>query len=178
VFWGVADAGPVGALHWFSGRVAESDVDRYAARVTAVSDVELLDVQVPRDVYQPGCLNTLGDSLCGVTLAALAVTGTASGPSSADRTTVPHSLPQAAGHFDLGIMTMTGGANTGQRRTVRRHTTGQLQVLQPWPLPVVAGDSFSVRPGCDKTQGTCTTKFSNLARFRGMPYIPVAETVT
>jgi hypothetical protein len=43
---------------------------------------------------------------------------------------------------------------------------------------VASGATFTVRAGCDKTQGTCTTKFSNLARFRGMPYIPVAETVT
>ena len=178
VFWGAADTGPVGALHWFAGRVAESDVDRYGARITAVSDLELLDVMVPRDVYQPGCLNTLGDALCGVNLTAAAVTGATTSASTANRTSFSHALGQAAGFFDLGIITMTSGANSGQRRTVRTHTTGALAVLQPWPLPVASGDTFSVRPGCDKTQATCTSKFSNLGRYRGMPFIPVAETVT
>lgn len=177
-FWGVGDAGPVGALHWFSGRIAEADIDRSAARLTAKSDIELLDVRVPRDVYQAGCLNDLGDALCGVNLAAAAITGAATSASTADRTTFSHALPQAAGHFDLGVITMTSGANNGLRRTVRRHLVGTLQVLQPWPAPVASGDTFSVRPGCDKTQATCTAKFGNLARFRGMPFIPVAETVT
>lgn len=177
-FWGASDTGPVGALHWFSGRVAESDVDRYAARISASSDTSLLDVMVPRDVYQPGCLNTLGDGLCGVDLAAFTVTGAATGVSTAGRTTFTHALSQAAGWFDLGVITMTSGANAGQRRTVRSHTSGTLQVLQPWPFAVANGDTFSIVPGCDKTQATCTSKFSNLSRFRGMPYIPVAETVT
>jgi uncharacterized phage protein (TIGR02218 family) len=178
VFWGGADSGPVGALHWFSGRVAECEVDRYAARITARSATELLDVQVPRDVYQPGCLNTLGDALCGVNLATATASGAAGSASTADRTTFNHSLAQAAGWGDLGVLTMTSGANTGLRRTVRKHTGTTLQVLQPWPFAVASGDTFTLRAGCDKTQATCTSKFANLARFRGMPYIPVAETVT
>lgn len=177
-FWGVDDPGPIGSLHWFSGRVADSDVDRYAARLSAVSDLALLDVMVPRDVYQPGCLNTLGDGLCGVDLAAAAVTGTTTSASTADRTTFDHAMSQAAGWFDLGVVTITSGSNAGIKRTVRQHTASKLQVLQPWPTPVASGTTFAVRPGCDKTQATCTTKFANLARFRGMPYIPVAETVT
>lgn len=178
VFWGAADASPVGALHWFAGRVAECSVDRYAAQISAVSDLALLDVMVPRDVYQPGCLNTLGDGLCGVDLAAAAATGTATGATTAGRTTFTHSLSQPAGWGDLGVITMTSGANTGQRRTVRTHTATALQVLQPWPHPVAPGDAFSLRPGCDKTESTCGGKFANRGRFRGAPYIPVAETVT
>jgi hypothetical protein len=38
------------------------------------------------------------------------------------------------------------------------------------------GDTFIAYPGCDKTQSTCSGKFSNLVNFGGSPYIPVPET--
>lgn len=177
-FWGPTDTEPVGALLWFVGRVAEVEsIDRYGAELTVKSDLELLDVMVPRDVYQPGCLNTLYDAPCGVSRAAFTVTGSATSASTADRTTFNHALAQAAGWFDLGVVRMTSGANNGISRTVKRHLVGTIAVMPPWPLAVANGDTFSIYPGCDKQQATCTTKFSNLARFRGMPYIPAPETV-
>lgn len=177
-FWGASDPGPVGVLHWFAGRAGDADIDRYRAQLSVVSDLALLDVMVPRDVYQPGCLNTLFDGLCGVDRAAFTVTGTASSDSIAVRTTFDHMLSEAEGWFDLGVITMTSGAAAGHKRTVRRHTSSTLQVLQPWPAAIASGDSFSITPGCDKTLPTCTDKFSAKPRYRGMPFIPVAETVT
>ena len=177
-FWAFGDAGPRGALVWFAGAVADCKVDRTAAQVTVASDLERLNVQVPRDVYQPGCLNTLYDGLCGVARASFTTTGTATSATSAGRTTFSHGLGQPAGWFDLGVITMSSGANAGQSRTVKQHTSGQLVVLQPWGFPVASGDSFSISAGCDKRQATCTTKFNNLAHYRGMPFIPQADTVT
>lgn len=178
-FWGVNDTAPVGALLWFTGRVAEvPSIDRYEARIVVKSDVELLDVMIPRDVYQPGCLNTVYDAPCGLSRASFTVTGAASSASTADRTTFNHGLAQAAGYFDLGVVRMTSGLNNGISRTVKKHTSGTLAVMPPWPFAVANGDSFSIYPGCDKQQATCSSKFSNLARFRGQPYIPAPETVT
>ena len=51
-------------------------------------------------------------------------------------------------------------------------------VVGPLPAAVANGDTFQVWPGCDKVQATCSGKFANLARFRGQPYIPMAETAT
>lgn len=176
-FWAFGDAGPRGALVWFTGSVAECVVDRMQAQLTVKSEIEQLNVMVPRDVYQPGCLNTLYDSLCGVSRSARTVTGTASGATDSRRVTFSHSLAQAAGYFDLGAITFTTGANAGASRTVKQHTSGALTVLQPWAAAVAGGDAFAIVPGCDKSWATCGAKFSNAARFRGMPYIPVAETV-
>lgn len=178
-FWGPEDAGPVGALLWFIGRIAEIPrLDRYEAQLSIRSDLELLDVMIPRDVYQPGCLNTLYDSACGINRAALTVGSTASSGTDATRTVFGHSLAQAAGYFDLGVVTFTSGANANISRTVKRHVSGQITVLSPFPFAVDAGDAFAIYPGCDKTQATCTNKFLNVVHFRGMPYIPVPETVT
>ena len=175
-------AGPgapwAGALHLFSGRVGDVDGGRHGKRLTVRSDTELLDVMVPRNVYQAGCLNTLYDSTCGVARASLQVSGTATAASNADRTTFNWSMP--SGNFALGSITMTSGANAGIARTVRTSPNFPRRVitLAPWPFAVAAGDTFTVLPGCDKTLASCRTKFNNVARFRGMPFIPVAETVT
>lgn len=178
VFWGALDAGPVGALQWFTGRVGETDLDRYAARLTVKSDIELLDVMVPRDVYQPGCLNTLYDSQCGVNRSGRIVSGAAAGASNVSRISFPHALAQASGYFSLGVVTFTAGPNAGISRTVKTHSASTLTVLQPWPFAVSDGDAFTIYPGCDKSLSTCEGTFANRLRFRGQPFIPVAETVT
>lgn len=183
VFWGAASTGPVGALHWFEGRVAGVECDRNEARISVKSGIELLDAMVPRDVYQPGCLNTLYDPACGVTRSAFTVTGSATSATDARRITFSHALAQADGHFDLGAIKFTAGANNGISRTVKRHAAGAFTVLQPWPFPVAIGDAFSVYPGCNKsrTDANGCPKFYSTAnvelRFRGHPFVPVPETV-
>lgn len=179
VFWGLSDTGPVGALNWFTGRVTDCDVDRYEARLSVKSGLELLDTMVPREVYQPGCLNTLFDSACRVNRQIFVYTSTAAGPTDARRITFAHSLVQAAGHFDRGTVTFTSGPNAGISRTVRQHSTFpfQITVLSPWPFAVAIGHAFQITPGCDKTINTCTNRFGNVINFRGHPFIPVPETV-
>lgn len=178
-FWGPDDTAPVGAVLWFTGRIGEiPSVDRYAADLSFASDTQLFDTMVPRDVYQAGCLNTVYDATCGVSRSAFTVVGAATSASTADRTAFNHGLAQASGHFSLGVITMTSGPNAGISRTVKRHTGSLISVMPPWPFAVANGNTFSVRPGCDGRQSTCTTKFSNLPRFRGQPYVPEPETVT
>jgi uncharacterized phage protein (TIGR02218 family) len=173
-----SDVGIVGTVNDFTGRIATVKPDREQAVLQVKSDTELLDVMVPREVYQPGCTNTLYDSACGVNRAALTVTGTATAVTDATRITFGHALGQAAAHFDLGVVTFTSGLNAGIARTVKRHVSGQITVLSPLPFAVAIGDAFSIYPGCDKTQATCTSKFNNVIRFRGHPYIPTPETIT
>jgi hypothetical protein len=38
-----------------------------------------------------------------------------------------------------------------------------------------AGDGVSVYPGCDKTKTMCGTKYVNINRFRGFPFVPRPE---
>lgn len=175
VFWGIGDTGPVGALDWFTGRVTDCDLDRYEARLSVKSGLELLDTMVPREVYQPGCLNTLYDSACGATRTLF--TGAATGSTDARRITFSHNISQPNGWFDRGTLTFTSGPNSGVSRTVRTHVGSDITVLSPWPFAVASGHSFSVTRGCDKTLGTCTSKFNNRANFRGHPFVPVPETV-
>lgn len=161
-------------LTLFNGRVAEVQVSRTEARIKIKSDLELLNVRMPRNLYTPGCLYTLYDTGCGISRAAYAVNGSVTG--GANRTWFPPALTHAANWFDLGTVTFTSGANNGITRTVRDFTSGAFLFSQPWPNVPAIGDTFTAWPGCDKSQATCTGKFANKTRFRGFPYIPVPET--
>ena len=171
---------PTGTLLMFGGRQGDTSMGRHEASVTVKSDLELLDAQVPKNLWTPGCANTLYDSACGQSRAGRTVTGTTVGLSGSPKTQFASGLAQATGYFDLGVVTITSGLNTGQVRTIKYHQSGggTVVVIAPFPFPVLAGTTFNIYPGCDKTQATCLAKFANLIRFRGKPYVPVPETVT
>ena len=42
----------------------------------------------------------------------------------------------------------------------------------PAGAAISAGDSFTVRAGCDKSFATCTGKFANAVNFRGFHLMP------
>ena len=78
----------------------------------------------------------------------------------------------AASHAQGAIM-FSSGVNANVRATVKSVAAGTaLNLVYPLPLAPAAGDSFTVYAGCDHTQNTCAARFSNLANFRGFPYVP------
>lgn len=183
VFWGYGTPTPTGALSWFTGRVADATLDRNEVHLVIKSDLEDLNAMVPGEVYQPGCLNDVYDADCGASRTAFTHAGTATGASNATRITFAHAMAQAAGYFDLGVVTFTSGPNAGISRTVKQHTSGQFTVLQPWPFAVAVGHAFTATAGCNKSKADANgcPKFHSSAnvilRFRGQPFIPVPETV-
>ncbi len=163
-----------GSVNLFTGRVSELTVTGTKVQMSVKSDLELLNIQMPRNIYMAQCAHTLYDAGCGLVAANFTVTGNTTANST--RTAVHCNLAQAAGHFDLGTVKFTTGSNAGVTRTVKQHTTGVLVPSFPFPYVPVAGDHFQAKPGCDKLMATCnSSKFSNLANFRGMPFIPQPE---
>lgn len=172
----ITDLSP-GTIPWFMGRVANARAGRMVAQVPVQSELELLNVSMPRHVYQAGCLHTLYGASCGLTKSSFDVSSTVSGTPTVLQ--FSSGLSQADGHFDLGIVRFTSGVNNNVQRVVRSHVQsgGVLRLVSPLPSAPAAGDTFVVSPGCDKRQATCSGKFSNIARFRGYPYVPVPETL-
>jgi uncharacterized phage protein (TIGR02218 family) len=162
-----------GSLNLFTGRVAEVTVTGTEVQLTVNSDLELLNVQMPRNVYQDQCIHTVYDPGCGLSPAAFTVTANTTSGSS--RTLINCNLAQSNGYFDLGTVTFTTGSNAGESRTVKRYTTGALVPSFPLPYVPAAGDLFTAKPGCDGLRATCNTRFSNEANIRIYPYIPVPE---
>lgn len=169
--WGDTSAG---VLIMFVGRVADVECSRNGVKLSVNSDLELLNVMLPRNMYQAGCRHKLFDAGCSLAKASYAVTSAAAGGST--RSVIGSALAQTAGYFDLGTITFTSGVNNGLSRTVKSFASGSFTLSYPFPAAPAAADTFTAYPGCDKQQATCTSKFSNLANFGGFPYIPAPET--
>lgn len=165
----------VGSLWMFSGKVSDVWPTRTQIRLAVKSDLEGLNVLLPRNLYQPKCMHSLYDTGCGVSKAAYKATGTAASGSTVSL--VKCGLTQNAGWFDRGVVTFTSGAIAGLTRTIRSYTPGNIVLSLPLPYAPAVGDAFEAYPGCDRLQGTCEGKFNNKAKFKGFPYVPVPETV-
>lgn len=171
-----AAAQPSGNLHIFQGRIGELNIDASGVHFTVASDMELLNIQLPRNLYQAGCIHDLYDVGCGVVAANF--TATANVAANATVYTVPSDLTQNTGYFDLGVMEFTTGALAGVFRSVKQYdqANGAVTPVLPLPSAPAPGDQFVIKPGCDKTFATCNTVFTNTANFRGYEFIPTPET--
>jgi uncharacterized phage protein (TIGR02218 family) len=158
----------------FRGRVSSIEVDYNGIKLKVRSQVERLNIRMPRLVYQPGCHHTLFDSRCTLVKSSFGSSSTVA--SGSTQTQINSAHAQAAGHFDLGTVEFTSGANSGARRSVKAYTPGVFTLSNPLPFAPAVSDAFTAFPGCDKRQSTCTTKFNNLANFRAFPYVPTPET--
>lgn len=162
-----------GTVHLWEGRVSDVGVNSTTVELSLKGFTEVLDTPVPVDVYQATCVNALYDSACGISKPANALNLTVQAGSTAS---VLKCAVTGAGVYDLGDLVFTGGANANVRRSVKVHTAGELQLSFPLLTAPNVGDTFTVYKGCDKRQGTCTAKFSNLARFKAFPFVPAPET--
>ena len=166
----------VGSVILFSGAIAYvEDIGRTAAMLKVKSDLSLLDVDMPRNLYQPSCLHTLYDSGCALQKTLFQVNGVITSAGSTTRS-LNWTNTRPADYFAQGVIKMTSGANIGQTRPVRGSTTSGVTLLYPLQFAPANGDSFVIYPGCDHTQNTCKTKFLNERNFRGFPYVPPPET--
>lgn len=167
---------PTGTIIKFVGRVGEVDASRNLATFTVNSYLELLNQNMPRNLFQATCVNTLYDASCTLIQSSYGAAGTVASGSTAEQVNFTSAI--ASGYYSLGVLTFTSGVNNGVSRTVKLYTQGSPSIatmISPFPSVPTAGDTFNIYPGCDKLQATCATKFQNLANFRGFPYIPQQE---
>lgn len=77
-------------------------------------------------------------------------------------------------YYGEGLLTWTGGANTGARQKVRSYATGGVITLMlPMAATVEVGDTFAIIAGCRKRlEEDCKLKFSNVLNFAGEPHLP------
>jgi len=167
-----------GFIH-FSGQVGASVPTRNAISTTVDSETVKLNIMMPRRLYSTSCKHVLYDANCGLlkeNFASSAVTLAASTDS-----LIKTSMVADDDIFALGYMEFTTGNLTGQKRSVRSNiTSGTMDITVSFPFTEApaTGDSFTIYQGCDKNMGTCDTKFSNLTKFSGEPYVPPPDSVT
>jgi hypothetical protein len=183
----------VGTISRFYGRVGDIEIGRTKTRIQVNSLLDLLTVQMPRRLFQAGCMHVFGQSgtaMCGYdrfngknALGAAtgigAVTTTAAAGSSQDIIYTSF-VPSPSTAYDNGSIVALTGQNAGYTRTIGQLDSSMspsaVYYLKPWVFPVVAGtDTFQLLPGCDHTLATCRGTFQNQLRFGGFPDVPPPE---
>jgi uncharacterized phage protein (TIGR02218 family) len=170
---------PLALFPMFTGYI--SSIDKGGAshiEVKIKSALMRLNVNMPRNYYQPGCLHTLFDSGCTLSEAAHGVTGTintfggnmnAVGP--VGGVTNPNGADGNA-NYAQGRLRFTSGVNNGFLTLVDNNDGTNLFLAYPLDQAPSPGDTIIYYPGCAKTFVTCGLKFSNTAHFRGFDKVP------
>jgi len=174
-----ADAGgygdtSAGTVILFSGRISDIDCSRTGVEMKCRSHLELLNIQMPRRLWQSSCTHVFGDAMCLFNRSSLAAMFSAANGST---TTVIQGAPTTATPYAQGTIIGITGGNAGYSRTISSFVSGgTLTVKLAFLSSVAVGDQFQLLPGCDRTLATCTNVFNNALHFGGFPYIPTPET--
>ena len=123
------------------------------------------------ELFSPTCRAVFGDNRCKANLASYTVGGTVNTITSR-QVFISTAMTQAAGYFSGGEIQWLTGANAGRRMEIKQFGNTQFTLVLPMPNNVAVGDTYNAIAGCDKTIGTCASRFSNAVNFRGEPYVP------
>lgn len=164
-----------GVLTRFEGTVSQVNPSSTVVELEVAPDIEELNREVPRHAFRPACNHTLFDSGCGLARATFLYAETVAAGTTTT-SVVLSSSAYPAGFFAGGTITFLTGALAGLKRTIRAHDTGgTVRLAVALPSVPANGDDVELTPGCDKTRQTCSSRFSNLVRFRGFPWVPPPE---
>jgi hypothetical protein len=193
-----------GTVVLFAGRVSDAEVSRTTISLKVRSWLEVLNIEMPRRLFQASCNHNFGDAMCGYNrVAGLNADGTATGIGALTFTAAAGSTASTIlgapipGHdgvpstypYNLGTLIAVTGANAGQARAIgsANSTTGALSLTLGFLSTPNVGDEFQALPGCDRTLNTCGSLFlnskvtptgynsANAERFGGFPFIPPPE---
>lgn len=163
-----------GTVVLFSGRISDLDCSRTGIDIKCRSHLELLNIQMPRRLWQASCTHVFGDAMCQFDRASLAVSfACLSG--SVETQIIGTVNPSPAGLYIQGTIVGLTGANAGDRRTIAQMTNGAVTVKLGFLSLPTPGDQFQLLPGCDRSLATCTNVFNNAVHFGGFPYVPTPE---
>jgi uncharacterized phage protein (TIGR02218 family) len=169
---------PIGVVDLSNMAVSEvSKLGRTHVEVKVKSPTKLLNQDMPRNFFSPGCSHILYDSGCTLVKASFGTNGSVG--ASPQLLTIPWSggVPHPTGadglpYFAQGRLLFTNGSLNGQQVLIENNDGANLYLSYPLTTAVVAGETFTAYAGCSKTQSTCTAKFNNLEHFRGFPFVP------
>ncbi len=159
----------------FTGQLSEGGSSHVKVQIR--SALARLEVNMPKNYYQPGCLWTLFGSGCTLSKTAHTVTGTVG--SNPTQRVIPVSggiaTPTGADgiqEYAQGRLTFTSGVNSGLQVLIDTNDGSNLYLAYPLDQTPSVGDGISYTPGCSKSFATCQSKYANNANFRGFDKVP------
>lgn len=135
-----------------------------------------LNVNMPRNYYQPGCNWTLFDGGCTLNKSSFGFVGTVQTANNLVINPVGGVVPTIGAdnipYFGLGSLLFTSGVNSGLSVVIGNNDAVSLTLSAPLINAPQAGDTFIMYPGCSKAFETCRAKFGNGNNFRGFDKVP------
>lgn len=171
-----------GIVPWFVGVVSELQAGRFSVDITISEIIQLLNVQMPKNVLQAGCRYEVFDAGCTLSAVGFTVAGAVSGGVTANG--INTGLTQADDYWQRGILSWTSGVLNGSKYVVQsyKNASGKITSIIPWAKAPSAADTFSIRPNCLKTRAACGNTnvalgpaFNNAAHYPGADFVPQPE---
>jgi hypothetical protein len=167
----------------FTGTITKlTEIGRNKVVFECADPLYLLNTKIPTRLYQTNCPWMFCDVNCTRNIADYTVSFTAKSGSTQTVMTPVTAFSQPADYFTQGVVKCLTGQNAGLSQTVGKHdSSGNLNMMNAWLLPITAGDTFTVIKGCDKTIQMCalTLKANGASDgidqrliFGGMPFMP------
>jgi len=128
-----------GTVVLFAGRISDIDCTRTGIDVKCRSHLELLNIQMPRRLWQSSCTHTLGDAMCQFDRSSLQATFSA-GPGSSEAQIATSVSPTPPNLYIQGTVIGVTGANAGSSRTVANMSGGWVHVRLAFLSPILPGD--------------------------------------
>lgn len=152
----------MGQAYIRSGFLGEMTWDSGSAYKTELRGLTQLLSQTVVQTYAVTCnVIRFGDARCKVDVASLSITATVTAVTNRRVFTVSGITSQPPGYFSNGTLLGLTGENTGFTKQIRLDVTagthGKLTLFEAFPEDVHVGDTYTMRPGCDRAYSTCKT---------------------
>lgn len=148
----------------FTGKVASATFGD-ECEIEVMSEQQVLRRQVPVQKFQSQCNWQVFSPGCGVVKGSFKLTGTVI-TVTGDTLTVAVAATVADGWLNWGYL-----EKGDERRMILNHTGTTVQMINPI-ASLAPGDSVNLYAGCQRSVADCVTRFNNIARFWGFPWIP------
>lgn len=166
-----------GKIVYFKGFIGEIKWTDSQFQADVVNNVKNLDGNIGH-TYTAECRHTLYGSAetgkigyCGIDKSAFTFTGTVSSITIQKWKLTVSGFSKDDGYFDYGTLTFTSGNNAGLSVIVKEQIGNSISFMLPTAFTIAVGDTFSISAGCNKSLGTCKSKFNNVLNFGGFPHI-------
>jgi hypothetical protein len=167
----------IAGIRMFAGKVSNLDkVGRMSATINVKSDLVLLNIQMPKDLWQPQCKNSWADGLgCPVDRSLHVVQTTVGGPTPT-RSFIPWT--GATDDFNMGTCYIESFDNVTRVRTILKSDPGVgVHLIYPLDFDPTVGQDISFYPNCRRLEANCGTYNANPEEtFIGFPFVPIVET--
>ncbi len=154
----------------FDGVMDKPSISESALIVQVVSNLNLK--RKTGRLYQLMCGWIFGGTYCTINRDTNKISSTVESGSTTS-IIVDSERTEITNYWKHGLIHFTSGNNNGVKRRVTAFSSGQISMDIVLFNTPVAGDTFDLYQGCDKTLEWCNTYHSNRANFGGFHTLPV-----